>query len=357
MVDSAAVAVAEKPAAPAAVQRPSGRLLSWDVLRVLGVFAVLAFHATLLAPVTYPGIDGPPWRMDFPFGASLLLTISGYFAALTIGKHTPIGWLLRRFARLLPAYLAAVLIVFTVSRLFAATLDGFPQLSYRDLAGNLVLVQVLLESVQHVDWPHWTVPVQVAAFAGIFLLAAAKVRGRAADVAMWLLLLGPLGVRFVMYRGFAPEWLQLLMDGSGLNRVHLFLAGIAVYRWSHRWMAVLQLVPMLAVVLLAHAAHPPDDSVLWYGFALVLVCLAAGGGDWAVFRPVERPIRWLGANSYGIYLMHFTIGTIIARRMSDAGLSWWVWVPAFFGSAVVLGWLLTRLVERPAFRLLTKRLP
>ncbi|MGH3517903.1 MAG: acyltransferase family protein [Haloechinothrix sp.] len=341
------------------VQPRGSRLLSWDVLRVVGIVAVLLFHATLLMPDERPGIDGPPWRMDFPFGASLLLTLSGYFAAMTLGKHTAVGWWLRRMARLLPAFFVAVLLIFACTRLFSPA--DFPQLSYRDLVGNLALMHVLIPSVQYVDWPHWTVPVQVAAFTGIFLFVALRVRGRAASVTMWLLLVAPLVVRIaLMGPDDAPSrWLIMAMDGAGVNRVHLFIAGVAIYRWTQGRMGFAQLYLMLVVVLIAHDVHPPPgDSVPAYGLALALICVAAYGPDWTqpVLRIAQRPIRWLGSISYGVYLMHFTIGALIARAMEDHGYGWWLWLPAFFISAILLGWLLTRLVEQPAFRLLTRRL-
>lgn len=359
MVDTRATAI-RAPEVTGAAPRRRGRLLSWDVLRVAGVLAVLLFHATLLMPVERPGIAPPPWQMDFPFGASLLLTISGYFAAMTIGKHTTLGWWLRRLARLLPAFCAAVLIIFACTRLFSP--PDFPQLSYRDLVGNLALTHVLLPSVQYVDWPHWTVPVQVAAFTGIFLLAALRVRGRKATVALWTVLLVPIVIRMALMGpgDMPPQWLSTLMDGTGVNRIHLFVAGVAIYRWSQGKTGFAQLYLMLVAVLVAHTVHPPPgDSVPAYGLALALVCVAAYGPDWSqpVFRLAERPIRWLGGISYGVYLMHFTIGTIIVRRMADAGFGWWLWLPAFFGSAILLGWLLTRCVEQPAFKLLTRRLP
>lgn len=340
----------------------SRRLLSWDILRVLGVFAVLAFHATFLAPKTddkYPGINEPPFEMDFPFGASLLLTVSGYFAAMTVGKHTAFGWWLRRLARLVPAFVAAVVLIFGFTRMFGKGL-GFPELSYYDLWNNLLLLHVLRPSVQYVDWPHWTVPVQVAAFTGIFLLAAFKVKGRSADIAMWLVLVVPLLVRWFVMDGSHPAWVGMIMDGTGVNRIHLFVAGVAIYRWSQRKTSFTQLYLLLVAVLLAHSSHPPPgDSVLWYALALALICVAAQGPDWdhKVFLRLERPIRWLGANSYGIYLMHFTIGTIIARRLTDLGLDWWAWIPVFFAVSILNGWLLTKFVEKPAFKLLSRRLP
>lgn len=350
------------PAGPTAepARRSRGRLLSWDVLRVVGVVAVVLFHATLLMPAERAGIAPPPWQMDFPFGASLLLTISGYFAAMTIGKHTTVGWWLRRLARLLPAFFVAVLVIFAATRLFSP--PDFPQLSYRDLVGNLALMHVLLPSVQYVDWPHWTVPVQVAAFTGIFVLAAFKVRGRAATAALWAILLGPVAVRMAwMGEGDTPPtWLSIAMDGTGVNRLHLFVAGVAIYRWSVGKVGFTQLYLMMVGVLVAHTVHPPPgDSVLAYALALALVCVAAYGPDWtqpALVR-LERPIRWLGRYSYGIYLTHFTLGTLIARHLADAGLGWWAWLPAFFGAAVLTGWLLTVCVEQPVFRFLTRRLP
>jgi peptidoglycan/LPS O-acetylase OafA/YrhL len=339
----------------------SSRLLSWDVLRVIGILAVLVFHATLYTPLNLPGIDRPPWMMQFPFGASLLLTVSGFFAAMTIGKHPPLVLWLRRLARLLPAFLFAVLFIFAFARLFAPA--DFPQTGLRDLAGNLALVHVLVPSISYVDIAHWTVPVQVAAFTGIALLAAFRVvRGRVASAVLWALLVVPLLLRwtFMGDGDHPPQWLSLVMDGTGVNRAHLFIAGVAIYRWSTGKTGFSQLYLMLTAVVVAHQSHPPPgDSVVAYALALVLICVAAHGPDWdlPILRALERPIRWLGGISYGVYLMHMTIGSIVARRLVDIGLDWWVWVPAFVATAIALGWLLTRWVEQPAFRMLTRRWP
>ncbi|MFD2400207.1 acyltransferase family protein [Prauserella oleivorans] len=131
-----------------------------------------------MAPHTLPGFDLPPapLQMDFPFGASLLIVISGYFAAMTIGRQPPLRWWLRRLARLLPAFWVAVVVIFVVS--IALRPEGFYRPSYVDLAGNLGLLHTLLPAVEYIDRAHWTVPVQVCAFTAIALLAwRGKVRG------------------------------------------------------------------------------------------------------------------------------------------------------------------------------------
>ncbi|PWV80188.1 Peptidoglycan/LPS O-acetylase OafA/YrhL, contains acyltransferase and SGNH-hydrolase domains [Prauserella marina] len=367
MVDTQEVAASSAPAgSPADRQEQakpkSTRHISWDAIRVLGIVAVLAFHVTFLAPLTLPGLELPPGplQMDFPFGASILIVISGYFAAMTIGKSTPLRWWFRRLARLLPAFWVAVVFIFGITLLFAP--EGLPRPSYGDLVGNLGLVHTLLADVQYIDLSHWTVPVQVAGFTAIGLLAwKAKVRGTAASVVLWLVLLVPLAARYLfMGPGQAPpQWLSMALDGTGLNRAHLLVAGVAIFRWSKGRMSFTQLYLMLGVVLIAHDKHPPGgDSVLAFAVTLVLICVAAYQPVWElpVLQKLARPIQWLAGISYGVYLMHYVVGTVVARRLADLGVPWWGWMPAFAATAVFLGWVLTRCVEQPVFKLLTRRL-
>src|SRR5690606_41107378 len=83
------------------------------------------------------------------------------------------------------------------------------------------------------------VPVQVAGCTVIALLAATKsVRGRVATAVMWAVLLVPLAIRYVFMGpgDIVPTWLSVAMDGTGLNREHLLIAGVAIYRWSKKRM-------------------------------------------------------------------------------------------------------------------------
>ncbi len=338
------------------------RHISWDAVRVVGILAVLSFHATYLAPLTLPGLELPPapLRMDFPFGASVLITVSGYFAAMTVGRQPPVRWWLRRLVRLLPAFWTAVLVIFAATQLFAP--EGLPRRTYADLLGNLALIHVLDSDIAYIDLAHWTVPVQIAGFTAIALLAVGgRVRGRAATLVMWGVLLAPMALRYLfMAPGEpVPEWVSTVMDGTGLNRAHLLIAGVAVYRWSKGRMTFAGFFALLTVVVLAHGMHPPPgDSVVAYAIALVLIGVAAYQPVWdgRVFQRLDRPIRWLAGISYGVYLMHYVMGTLVARHLADLGVPWWGWVPAMFATAILLGWALTRLVEQPVFDFVTRRL-
>jgi peptidoglycan/LPS O-acetylase OafA/YrhL len=105
----------------------------------------------------------------------------------------------------------------------------------------------------------------------------------------------------------------------------------------------------------AQAIHTTEyGSTLGFGVLLLLVCAAAAGPDWVFFKPIARPVTWLAGISYGMYLVHEQIGTVVMDRMHAVGLrSWWL-LAGFMTSALVLGWLMTKFVERPAYRLLTQ---
>jgi peptidoglycan/LPS O-acetylase OafA/YrhL len=332
--------------------------LSWDVIRVIAIGAVLLFHATYWGPLVSPGIAEAPFQMPLQFGASTLLVVSGFFAAKTIRKYSGFRWWLRRMARLLPAYLVAVVVVFASAHLFAPAEYYHPNLV--DLVGNLLLLHMWIPGVNWVDGSFWTLPVQVGAFTAIAVLAyLGGVRGRRTKLTLWVVLLVPLVIRATALQHEPPLWLQIMMDGSGIGRAHLFVAGIAIWLWSSRRISVVHLITLLGVVLAAQAYHPPiEDSVVGLGIMLALICLATGGADWTVrgLGRLARPIRWLAGISYGVYLMHQNIGYLIARRFTELGLSPWLSLAAFIGSAVTLGWLLTVLVERPAFRVLSRRI-
>jgi peptidoglycan/LPS O-acetylase OafA/YrhL len=334
-----------------------GRRLSWDVIRVIALGAVLLFHATYWGPMVAPGIAKAPFEMPHQFGASTLLVVSGFFAAHTVRKYSGSRWWLRRMARLLPAYAVAVLIVFSAAHLFAPPEYYHPDAV--DLIGNLLLLHMWIPGVNWVDGSFWTLPVQVGVFTAIALLAYVRgVRGNRVAWVLWAVVAVPLVIRWTAMQHDPDEWLLILVDGSGLSRAHLFVAGVGIWLWAQERIGVTHLVALLGAVLLAQDLHPPvEDSVVGLGIMLVLICLAARGRDWDFpgLRQLARPIRWLAGISYGVYLLHQNIGYLIARKFTDLGLSPWLSLAAFFGAAVLLGWGLTVWVERPAFRRLSPR--
>src|SRR5690606_35301609 len=144
---------------------------SWDVIRVLAITFVVAGHVTAGAEAM-PDIEPYPGTLRLPFGTFTLLVLSGYFMGPTLRKLSAGRWFQARLARILPAYVVAMLATFLVLRIVVPIFnDGEEGPWYLpgvgDLVRNLLLVHEWTGNMhRRIDASYWTLPVQVAAFAG-----------------------------------------------------------------------------------------------------------------------------------------------------------------------------------------------
>lgn len=310
---------------------------------------MLLHHATLTSVSSHPDLGPLPFTFPMSMGASTLMVVSAFFACASLNSGKPGQFLWRRLARLLPAYMAAVLLTYAVQRWIAP--EGWSQLDGRDVVYNLLLINQWFPDVNIVDFAYWTVPVQIAAFiAGAVLVK--HLRGKKLRFFLWALIITPLLLRPLLDHSHT---LFMVYNGFALHRAQLFAAGIAIWLWHKQRMSTPHLVALLVATLVAQAIHTTEyGSTLGFAVLLLLVCTAAAGPDWVFFKPIARPVTWLAGISYGVYLVHEQIGTVVMDRMHAVGLrSGWL-LAGFLTSALVLGWLMTKFVERPAYRVLTQ---
>ncbi|MEV5718410.1 acyltransferase [Amycolatopsis mediterranei] len=377
---------------------PTPRRISWDLLRVVAVLAVVLGHVTHQGALLHPELTGYPVRVTAQFGAAILLVISAFFVCAGLRKGNPGRWLWNRVARLVPAYLVAVLVTYVVTRWAAISFSGLPYPpgvtgflfgvpqgppanpspwyipTGLDLVANLGMVQewgIRWDAFYYLDGSYWTLPVQLMAFTGAALLWPRSWRTHRLTVGLlWALILVPLTLRFVVFPpGTASPVVETFFYGLGLHRLHVFAVGVAIWLWARRrlgtWHAALFVAAAVAAqdlqVFPFHVALPQDalrwPSTIGFAVLLLLVCLAARGPDWRFpgLARIAPAVTWLAGISYGLYLVHQELGYILARALLDAGLPGWLRLPVILGAAVLAGWAVTAGVERPAHRWLTTR--
>lgn len=337
----------------------SPRKLSWDVIRVLAVYSVVVQHVTHQSPINHAELGPYPFVLPLQFGASTLLVISAFFICVTVRRGQTGTWLRNRLARLLPAYLLAVVITYGVSRAVAPAFGWYVP-NVTDLAANLLLVQAWSPTFHWIDASYWTLPVQVMAFFAAALLWPRRwTRGGALPWLLWSLVVVPLVIRFVWRDDVdSAQWIRSVFDGLALHRVALFGVGIAIWLWTRDRFSGKHLAAYLVAVLVAQDAHSrfvDTWSTVAFGVILAGIVAAAGGPDWDIpgLRQLATPIRWLGGISFGVYLVHQELGFVLARVLLDVGVGPWGRLLACVAMAVVLGWAMTRLVEQPCHRWLT----
>ncbi|MBB5956017.1 peptidoglycan/LPS O-acetylase OafA/YrhL [Saccharothrix tamanrassetensis] len=327
---------------------PKPRRINWDVLRVLAVAAVLLQHATHAGPSVHSELGSPVFTVSLEMGASTLVVISAFFACASLAKGEPARFLRNRLARLLPPYAVAATLTYLVLTRLAP--EGWSRLEPRDLVVNVLMLQNWFPEARLVDFSYWTLPVQVTGFIAGAVLAS-RVRGNGLRVLLWTLVVGPLVLRVWTNE---PGVVRTFYDGLGIHRAQLFAAGVAIWLWSKGRLGTGHLTALLLAALAAQATHSDDvESTVALGVLLVGIAACAKGPDWDIrpLRVLQRPIRWLAGISYGVYLVHQEIGYVAMAEVARFGP--WVELVTFLGLAVVLGWLLTKFVERPAFRALT----
>lgn len=361
------------------------RKISWDVLRVVAIYAVMVQHITHQAPINHPELGPYPVVVPLQFGASTLLVLSAYFVCVTVRRGGTGKWLWNRLARLLPAYLLAVVGTYVITRVGVATFqhyrfDGLGGLLFgqpvsgnvvggppawylpnaEDLFSNLFMVEAWSPGFHWIDASYWTLPVQVMAFVVAALMWPKRWwRGNRLPVVLWSVVIVPVVIRFLWRGEDSAQWIKSVFDGLSLHRVALFGAGVAIWLWTRERMTGRQLAFYLVAVLISQDAHgyfQDTWSTVALGVVFVGIVAAAGGPDWNVGR-LGPAISWLAGISYGVYLVHQQIGFVIARLLLDRGVGPWGRIVVCVGAAITFGWLLARMVERPAHRWLTTVLP
>lgn len=359
--------VLKKTSAPQSVASHgrSNRKISWDLVRSLCVVMVMLYHATFLSVYLHPELA--PRTIAFPYqvGASLLLVISAYFACVTIRRGSLLRYWWNRIARLVPPFIGGTVVIYLAMRMTPIETWFYP--TGDDLVANLLMLWNWSPSdYSFLDGSHWTVPLQLMGFtAGALLYRTSWGHGRKMLLVLWGAVLIPL-IQWPLRVSDPPEWYRAIADGFGVHRWHLFVVGVVIWMWSTRRVGTAHFAALIATCMLGQALHnyseTPEGLIADWGstvgvcLGMVFVALTAYGPDWNAVVPnaAYRPIQWFAGISYGVFLMHQTIGFLVCRRLQDFGAGPLTQTVAMLITGVVLGWLLTRIVEQPVHRIMMR---
>jgi len=315
---------------------PRTRLTELDALRGVGALCVLIFHYSTRFHELFPQAKHVPF--SFPGGnyrVLLFFCISGFAIFFTLDRiRTVPDFVVNRFARLYPAYLAAMLLTLSIEYLAQAT-----QLLIGPVAilANLTMLQGFA-FLPEVDGAYWTLTVEIAFyFCMISIWKWIGLRRLEPVLAAWLALRWLLHVWPDM-----PERIIMLLV---LRYTPFFVIGMLAYRiWAGQrtWR---QQAPYAVLALLSVATMETwDVTVLAVVLLIAFSALIVGRLRFIALRPLV----WLGGISYSFYLIHQHVGFVVMLRMADAGYNPWIGFAMAFLVALFLGTAINRFVERPA---------
>lgn len=340
------------------------RFLAPDALRGIAALAVVCFHVQgAFDRAPQPWMPAPLHALFHAghFGVEIFFVLSGFVIAYSIrdGAWTPsylARFALKRSLRLDPPYWVAIGLEVA---LIVLVLVIMPSLSTPVPTGSRILAHLVyaqeLLGYREILPNFWTLCYEVQFYitlVGVLVLGESLARryGPRTRQAFLGLVFGAL---FLASLGIHNGWLPSAPRGVALERWSEFFVGALA------WWAVAGTVgwPLLVAAwlgnaLLAHRADSPIEVSIVLGVSMLCVVSATAPRFDRVFG--WRPVQFLGAISYSLYLLHPCIGwrvVSLSQHFAGAslppilGVATWL---AAVGGAILLATAGWHFVERPS---------
>jgi peptidoglycan/LPS O-acetylase OafA/YrhL len=338
----------------ARISRP--RLHALDGLRGLAALAVVVLHVWMYTDANFPR-PGRTDLLDRTIGelriaVVLFFVLSGFLLAQpwVRGRAPHLGrYAVRRFARIAPAYWAAVL----GSLLILHGTGHGRDIDLHDLPKFMFFVaNVFPETRNQLDPPLWSLHIEVSFYVVLPLIGLALLRAkRPLLVCLALIAAGLAWATAGTVHAWPPEATWTLPSYVGA-----FAAGIAAATLPSRPRLALATVAAGTVAVVANAVwhsggtgtlgHAVGDLPAALGFAAIIHGIAARPGRLLS----SAPLRALGTLSFGIYLWHMPVLYLlqIHARFPERFLPALAWVLPGTFLAAIASWFL---IEKPAIAL------
>ena len=323
-----------------------------DVLRAVAALLVLSHHAIVLGSLQV--LPGSLW--SFPLrsgwvGVDLFLVISGFVITLSAARerernpeafHWP--FMQRRLRRVVPLYaLTCVVFLFLVR---PELLQMEPLLLLRQVVSHALFVQNLSPATHgFINGVTWSLALEMQFYVALILCIGMLLRLGA--LRALLLLIGTAwawryGTTFFLIPGEANAHMQVIyttelpgtLDAFGVGIAMALTVfkgqGFAANRMKPGWCNfVLWLTAAIVFLGLAAAILLPRGDywaipgmVIFWRTLLAIGCGAALGA--AITCPLRgggllRPVRYLGQISYGMYLWHLLVLTVLLLQPEVRG--------------------------------------
>jgi len=328
------------------------RLPGLDGLRGVAVLAVIGYHLNLgnFLPAGFLGVD-------------IFFTVSGFIiTALLLQEHARTGHIdfaafyLRRARRLFPAALVMMLLLVALTPLLMPVAlerlaEDLPAaFFYLSNWWQIVAQQSYFEAIEHPRLLQhlWSLAVEEQYYLAWPLLALWLLNKTGKQGLGWMA--GFIAVASTVWMA----WLYVTqIDGGDPSRVYLgtdthlmgLLTGSALAAWWNPWKLrptsatsdeVINLAgtAALAVLIWGMAETHEGMAGLYQGGFLgaavltgLVIVASTREGTWVAWMLSRRPMLWLGARSYSLYLWHWPV-VVWLQPSSQAGALELTWVNA-----------------------------
>jgi peptidoglycan/LPS O-acetylase OafA/YrhL len=360
-------------------QPEKGKIFGLDLMRVGAILLVLAAHILWIYP-NYRNLLTKGMNFCGFIGVEIFFVLSGFLIGGSLHRvfmkeHYNIrimrNFLQRRMFRIMPNYLLILLVNLIVALLLGYNvvhpwkyfifLQNFasPMLPFFPESWSMAIKEI----------PYFIIPFVLLVLASFI---KTKDRNKLFLYMILLLIALPLVAKIVFYHNHLgislPEW-NVSMRSVAIYRIDAVMTGVLFswlrYNYGKFWIkynrimciAGFSIISFLAVLVGFIKISIIDFPFFWDVFFLPVISLAS-----ALFLPffsewksapvaIEKPVQFLGAISYFVYLMHYSLILFLMKHFIDT-TAFNLWQLHFFTITYLfltftLSWLLYVLYEKP----------
>jgi peptidoglycan/LPS O-acetylase OafA/YrhL len=339
-----------------------------DALRALAAFGVMLFHFWVYTEPLPPGasphtlgerlFESARWGLFLFFVLSGFLLYRPWVRAALAGRERPRvrRYLRLRAARIAPAYYLALAGAGLIALVGSAPPMRLPT------HGTWPLFLVFGEnfsdhSLNSLDSPMWTLPIEVSFYLvlpllGLAALRLGKGRRRQAVVGAGLVAIGvawaQLATGLWLQGAVLPQMIPFFAFGM---MVAVAIEGRSLSRRLCRWLVAGAVAAYLVNLALDVWAPPVSKALEDMPVAAGFACLVAVGaaGEWVPRLLRTRFVVWMGVVSYGTYLWHQPLMCLLgANGLLPRNLL--VELPIVLPLTLAVAWASWHFVEHPVLR-------
>jgi peptidoglycan/LPS O-acetylase OafA/YrhL len=314
------------------------RVPALDVLRLIAVLGVVAFHYGFRGPTATPALPALQWLGHYGFlGVPVFFIISGFVIAYSAEDRTAREFAIARFTRIYPTFLLCMTLTFLALLFFGAP-------AFQTSLGHWIANLAVAAPGNYMDSAYWSLVIEIIFYGWVVIFIWLGWFQRSDFiVALWLAL--------SLLNEITVDWSWvcklLLADYSGF-----FTTGILIYQF-HKGRRDARLLALLAASI-AVAVYQATHNLGWlriqyneeFDDAVVATLIVASVATIMVATRIRRLPAIslaLGGLTYPLYLLHQMLGYVAFQHLGARPLT----VTLVTFGIVALSWAIWRYFETP----------
>lgn len=303
-----------------------------DAFRGIAIALVIAYHYTVRWTPPQSPVDLYGYSVAFSplfdlgrYGVHVFFVISGLVITMTVLRSaSALDFAVRRFARIMPAFIVASVLTFAVCQLGPAELRS----TLLDFVASFTFMPEKF-GLDYVDGAYWSLSIEIRFYAWV-ALSFLFIRNN-----FWVGLLVPAFLSLFITSG-PLSW--FLIAGYW----PLFLFGMAGwYGIFERKVTPAAILGLAGAVILTFTPQVPSETAFILFWVVLMFAMM-------IFKSPSIPgLPWLGRISYSLYLIHQNIGVTLVGWLTGVGAPDAVAIALAVAIVVGLSWFLFNWIERP----------